>query len=130
MMLHHIGGIYLTAYALLHGSWKDGHPFEEITMALIYMELTNPVLHISYILHKTGALTGLKKWTLSLLLISLWIKLRIIDILLAANAGVKEIQKNNSLLDSDTLLGVGFVIILIGLQPYWLGRLLGMALKK
>ena len=130
MMLHHLTGAFLCFFSLRANLLTESHPWRPITLALIWMEATNPLLHLA-ILWKTE----FQAWNLprcqmlvNVLLILAWIKLRIYDVIQAAIVALHGFR-NKTYITSVELLAGGFVILMVALQVFWLGKLLLAARK-
>jgi hypothetical protein len=123
--LHHFAGIGLCVFSLINKTYQD-HVWTPITMSLVSMEMTNPIVHLSIICHDEYlALFHIFKIPLSALTLSAWTYFRI------WNLGKEAINLIRTTPSKYFLHWyVHCVFILCGMQIYWLFKLFNAAIKK
>lgn len=123
-ILHHVAGATLCAFSLYNKTYKD-HIWAPITMSLVSMEMTNPIVHFSILCHdEFPHLFTMLKIPLSMLVLTAWFYIRI------WNLGKNTIMTMN-------LMPVAYfghwyvhcVLVLCGMQIYWLWKLFKAAMK-
>jgi hypothetical protein len=125
-LLHHSAGIGLCVFSLWRGTWQPGHEWEPITMALVSMEMTNPIVHLTIVCHdewKAGFAAA--KIPLSILTLGAWLYYRIWRLGRVAFALWKMTPLN-------TYMNwyLYCVVVLCLMQVYWLGKLFNAAKKR
>lgn len=127
---HHVIGALLCGFALAADSWRAGHVFEPMTRAFITMEITNPLLHVAVLVRNEAPTVwarGLVRAPLKAALLAAWLKFRIWDVGRELGALVWHVAKIDFFWTpaGPPLLALG--ISMVGLQVWWLGKLVGAA---
>jgi len=125
-IIHHLAGIGLCAFSLWTGTWKSGHIWEPITMALVSMEMTNPIVHLTIVCHdEWKAAFNVAKMPLCALTLGAWVYYRIWKLGYVVFALWKSTPLNVY-----THWYLHCVIVLCLMQIYWLKKLFNAAVKK
>lgn len=132
MLLHHAVGGFLCAYSLWCNLLTEGHAWRDITLALVWMEATNPLLHWAIILKterdRFALPMPLFEGAVKLLLILCWVKLRIVDVATACVVAIGGYDGDNITFAS-TFAGACVVLMLV-LQCVWLCKLIAATAKS
>jgi hypothetical protein len=123
-VLHHVAGATLCAFSLYTITYEK-HVWAPITMALVSMEMTNPIVHFSILCHdEFPQIFAVFKIPLSVLTLLAWFYFRI------WNLGTTTMTTMLSM--PVMYFGhwyVHCVLVLCGMQMYWLGKLFKAAMK-
>jgi len=123
-ILHHFAGATLCAFSLYNTTYKN-HVWAGITMALVSMEMTNPIVHLSIMCHdEFPHLFAILKIPLTILTLAAWFYFRIWNL-------------GNETMQTLHLLPIAYfghwyvhcVLVLCGMQMYWLWKLFKAAMK-
>ena len=125
-VIHHSAGIGLCVFSICRQTYEPGHVWEPITMALVSMEITNPIVHLTIVCHDEWK-AGFRYFKIPLCALTLlaWLYFRI------WNLGLIEFQ-----LWKDTPLNVythwyfHCVLVLCLMQIYWFKKLVYASIKK
>jgi len=124
-ILHHMAGIGLCLFSIRSGTWKQDHIWEPITLALVSMEITNPIVHLTVVCHdECKNAFNFAKVPLSVLTLCAWIYYRIWRLGNVAFSLWKMTPLN-------TYFNWYFycVLLLCLMQVYWLRKLFKAAMK-
>jgi len=125
-VLHHSAGIGLCLFSIWKRTWDPAHTWGEITMALVSMEITNPIVNLTIVCHdEYRALFEFVKIPLCALTLGAWIYYRIWTLGLAAFRLWEKTPLNTY-----TQWYFHCVLVLCLLQVYWLKKLFNAALRK
>ena len=124
--LHHLGGILLCGTTLLYGGFVKGHAAYPITLALLRMEVTNPLFQMIMIMRNDMPRIW-KDWMiraiLSTVLIASWIWIRIYNISYALLETYERFQYQ-SFQPPQVWIGLVFGSVMLVQQILWLKKML------
>jgi hypothetical protein len=117
MKVHHATGAFLCIVASIYDGWKPEHSASAITLALLAMEVTNPVFHTAMILRSEFP----RMWSffpikalLSAGIVLGWIYFRIVNVTFGLWKSLLAMLKTDQYVTSVGLvLGVGMLILQI-----------------